>query len=183
MILDDVNRGIHKNRPRKRLGRGVGSGQGKTAGRGHKGHTSRSGYSKGVTFQGGAMRMIMRIPKRGFNNKFAQTVVVVNVGQINDAFDAGADVTIELLVAKNIAKGRFDELKILGDGELSKKLTIHGHRFSASAQEKIAAAGGAVVVVPGKVPVEDKKRVARDKNKAAKAALLAKSGGKPKVKA
>jgi large subunit ribosomal protein L15 len=182
MILDDVNRGIHKNRPRKRLGRGPGSGQGKTAGRGHKGHRSRSGYSKGVTFQGGAMRMIMRIPKRGFHNKFAQTVVVVNVGQINDAFDAGAEVTIELLVEKNIAKGRFDELKVLGDGELTKKLKVHAHRFSASAQEKIAAAGGEAVVVPGKTPVEDKKRVARAKNKVAKAALLAKAGAKSGAK-
>lgn len=167
MILDEVHRGITKNKKRKRLGRGVGSGTGKTAGRGHKGHTSRAGYSKGVTFQGGAMRMIMRVPKRGFHNRFGDTVVAVNVGEIAAVFEAGAEVTIEAMKAKNVAKGRFDELKVLGDGELGKKLKVHAHRFSKSALEKIAAAGGEAVVVPAKVPVAVKQRDAREKKRAA----------------
>ena len=158
MILDDVHRGIQKNRKRKRLGRGPGSGHGKTSGRGHKGAGSRAGHSSHPTFQGGAMPMIRRVPKRGFHNQFAKRVVVVNLGQINDAFDDGAEVTIELLVSKNIAKGRFDELKVLGDGELSKKLKINAHRFSKTAADKIGKAGGEMVVVPGKTPVEEKKR-------------------------
>ena len=162
MILDDVHRGIHKNRKRKRIGRGPGSGHGKTSGRGHKGAGSRAGDSRHPTFQGGAMRMILRVPKRGFNNRFAKEVVVVNVGQINDAFDDGAEVTVEQLVAKNIAKGRFDELKVLGEGELTKKLTINAHRFSKTAADKIAKAGGQMVVVPGKTRVEEKKRQKRE---------------------
>ncbi|MBL6724696.1 MAG: 50S ribosomal protein L15 [Rubripirellula sp.] len=144
MNLNDVHRGIQKNRKRKRIGRGPGSGHGKTAGRGHKGHKSRSGYSRKPNFQGGAMPMFRRIPKRGFNNRWAVTVFAVNVGQLNDAFDDGAEVTLEALAAKDLAKGNFDEVKILGDGELSKKLNISAHRFSKSAEEKIAAAGGTI---------------------------------------
>ena len=158
MILDDVHRGILKNRKRKRIGRGPGSGHGKTSGRGHKGAGSRAGNSSHPTFQGGAMPMVRRVPKRGFNNRFAKTVVVVNVGQINDAFDEGTEVTIDMLVAKNIAKGHFDELKILGEGELTKKLKINAHRFSKTAADKIGKAGGEMVVVPGRTPVEEKKR-------------------------
>jgi large subunit ribosomal protein L15 len=156
MNLNDVHRGVQKNRNRKRLGRGVGSGTGKTAGRGHKGHKSRSGYSRKPSFQGGTMPMFRRIPKRGFNNRWALTVIAVNVGQINDAFDDGAEVTIEALAIKDLAKGVFDELKILGDGELSKKLTISAHRFSKSAEEKIAAAGGKVNRLPAKRTPEER---------------------------
>lgn len=150
MNLNDVHRGIQKNRNRKRIGRGPGSGQGKTAGRGHKGHKSRSGYSRKPNFQGGAMPMFRRVPKRGFNNRFAATVFAVNLGQIQAAFDDGAEVTIEALAAKDLAKGTFDEVKILGDGDLTKKLTIAAHRFSKSAEEKITAAGGTVVKLPPK---------------------------------
>ncbi len=144
MQLNDVHRGILKKRPRKRIGRGPGSGTGKTAGRGHKGHKSRSGYSRKPTFQGGAMPMIRRIPKRGFNNKWALVVFAVNVSRLNDAFNDGDEVTLEALAAKNLAKGTFDEFKILGDGELTKKLTVSAHRFSKTAEEKITAAGGTV---------------------------------------
>lgn len=150
MNLNDVHRGINKNRKRKRIGRGVGSGHGKTAGRGHKGHKSRSGYSRKPSFQGGAMPMFRRVPKRGFNNRWASTVFAVNVGRINEAFEDGAEVTLESLAAKDLAKGTFDEVKILGDGEITKKLTISAHRFSKSAEEKIAAAGGTVNKLPGK---------------------------------
>lgn len=158
MIINDVNRGIRKHKKRKRLGRGPGSGHGKTAGRGHKGQGSRSGSSRHPTFQGGTMPLVRRVPKRGFNNQWALSVVVVNVGQIDAAFDAGDEVTAESLAAKNLAKGRFDVLKILGDGELSKKLKISAHRFSKSAIEKIEKAGGEMVVLPGKTPVKVKQR-------------------------
>jgi large subunit ribosomal protein L15 len=144
MNLNDVHRGIQKNRKRKRIGRGIGSGLGKTAGRGHKGHKSRSGYSRKPSFQGGAMPMFRRVPKRGFNNRWAVTVFAVNVGQINDVFDDGAEVTLEALAAKDLAKGTFDEVKILGDGQVTKKLSVSAHRFSKSAEEKITAAGGSV---------------------------------------
>lgn len=150
MNLNDVHRGITKFKSRKRIGRGVGSGDGKTAGRGHKGHKSRSGYSRKPNFQGGAMPMIRRVPKRGFTNRYASIVYAVNVSQLSEVFEDGAVVTLELLAAKNLAKGTFDELKILGDGEITKKLTINAHRFSKTAEEKIAAAGGTVVRIAAK---------------------------------
>ncbi len=152
MNLNDVHRGIQKNKNRKRIGRGVGSGTGKTSGRGHKGAKSRSGYKRKTTF---GISMIRRIPKRGFTNRYASTVFAVNVGRLCEVFDEGTEVTIELLAAKNVAKGTFDEVKILGDGELTKKLTVSAHRFSKSAEEKIAAAGGKVVkLAPKRTPKE-----------------------------
>ncbi len=167
MNLNDVHRGIRKNRKRKRIGRGTGSGHGKTSGRGHKGHKSRSGYSRKPNFQGGAMPMFRRIPKRGFNNRWAVTVFAVNVGHINEAFEDGAEVTLEALSAKDLAKGTFDEVKILGDGEVTKKLTISAHRFSKSAEEKITAAGGTInKIVAKRTPDE---RVAALKTESAKA--------------
>ncbi|MGI9427787.1 MAG: 50S ribosomal protein L15 [Bythopirellula sp.] len=171
MIINDVHRGVKKHKKRKRLGRGPGSGHGKTAGRGHKGQGSRAGSSRHPTFQGGTMPMIRRVPKRGFNNQWSLSVAVVNVGQIEAAFSAGDEVTLETLAAKNLAKGRFDVLKILGEGDLSKKLKISAHRFSKSAAEKIEQAGGEMVVLPGKTPVKEKqreKRQARSKQAASK---------------
>ncbi len=153
MQLNDVNRGINKFKSRKRIGRGCGSGIGKTAGRGHKGHKSRSGYSRKPTFQASLIR---RIPKRGFNNKWAVTVFAVNVGRLSEVFDDGAEVTLAELSQRNIAKGTFDEVKILGDGEITKKLTITAHRFSKSAEEKIVAAGGKVVKLPPKRTPEER---------------------------
>ena len=161
MILDDVHRGIQKGRKRKRLGRGPGSGQGKTAGRGMNGQGSRAGTSTKPTFQGGSMPLVRRVPKRGFNNRWGQTVMVVNVGQIDQAFEAGAEVTLEALAAKNLAKGRYDVLKVLGDGELTKKVKISAHRFSKSALEKIEKAGAEAVTIPGKTPVAEKARATR----------------------
>ncbi len=169
MILNDVHRGIQKFRKRKRVGRGPGSGHGKTSGRGHKGQGSRAGFSRKPTFQGGAMSLVRRVPKRGFNNRWALTVAVVNIGQINDAFEAGEEVTLEALAAKNLAKGRFDLLKVLGDGELTKKLKVSGHRFSKSAIEKIEKSGGEVIVLPGKTPVAEKVRLAKAAARKAKA--------------
>lgn len=153
MNIHDVHEGIKKFKRRKRLGRGPGSGLGKTSGRGHKGQHSRSGASQPIHFQGGAMPMFRRIPKRGFNNKFALTVGTVNVGDLETHFEAGEEVTPEALRSKDLAKYRYDVLKILGDGELSKKLKVSAHRFSNSAREKIEKAGGEIVELPGKKPV------------------------------
>jgi large subunit ribosomal protein L15 len=166
MILNDVHRGIQKNKKRKRLGRGPGSGQGKTAGRGYNGQGSRSGVSKLSIFVGGMTPLVRRVPKRGFHNRFGSEVAVVNVGQIDKAFSAGEEVTLEALAAKNLAKGRFDALKVLGDGELTKKLKINAHQFSKSAVEKIEKAGCEMVVLPGKTPVREKQRAARKAKKA-----------------
>ncbi|MEL6899050.1 MAG: 50S ribosomal protein L15 [Planctomycetota bacterium] len=166
MQLHEVHEGIQKFRKRKRIGRGPGSGHGKTSGRGHKGHKSRSGYSRKPTFQGGAMPMIRRVPKRGFNNKFGVDVFAVNVGRLNDVFNDGDEVTLEVLSARNVAKGTFDEVKILGDGEITKKLTVHAHRFSKTAEAKITAAGGTVQkIAPKRTPSE---RVAALKEEKAK---------------
>ena len=153
MNLHEVNEGIQKYKKRKRIGRGTGSGLGKTSGRGHNGQKSRSGFSQHVNFQGGAMPMVRRIAKRGFNNKFGNRVGEVNVGDLEANFDAGAEVTPEALKAKALANYRYDELKILGKGEITKKLTVSAHRFSKSAREKIEKAGGTIVELPGKKPV------------------------------
>ena len=158
MILNDVHRGINRNKKRKRIGRGPGSGHGKTAGRGHKGQGSRAGSSNHPTFQGGAMPLVRRVPKRGFNNPWALSVAVVNVGQIDKAYEQGEEVNLETLAQKNLAKGRFDVLKVLGDGEITKKIKISAHRFSKSAVEKIEKAGCEMVVLPGKKSVAQKKR-------------------------
>ena len=158
MIINDVHRGIHKFKKRRRVGRGPGSGHGKTSARGHKGQKSRAGWSQSPIFQGGAMPLVRRVPKRGFNNRWALQVATVNVGDLEKLFDAGAEVTPEALAEKNVAKHRYDVLKILGDGELSKKLKVSAHRFSKSAQAAIEKAGGEVVVLPGRRPVEEVKK-------------------------
>lgn len=153
MNLDDVHRGIQKNKKRKRVGRGIGSGRGKTCGRGHKGQRSRSGFSMHPTFEGGQMPLARRIPKRGFHNRWALSVAIVNVGDLEAICAAGEEVNPDTLKAKHLTAGRYDVLKILGDGPLTKKLTVSAHRFSRSAREKIEQAGGQAVVLPGKKPV------------------------------
>src|SRR3990172_9765515 len=158
MILDEIHRGVRKNRKTKRLGRGIGSGQGKTAGRGHKGQKSRTGYSKKAVFQGGTMPLIRRVPKRGFNNRWAKRVAIVNVADLDAAFKSGAQVTPETLAEASLARGCYDLLKVLGNGELKKKLKVSAHRFSKSAIEKIEKAGGEVTVIPGPAPLVKKKR-------------------------
>ncbi len=170
MILNDVHRGIQKNKKRKRLGRGPGSGHGKTSGRGSNGQGSRSGVSKLSIFVGGMTPLVRRVPKRGFHNQFALDVAVVNVGQLDKAFEAGEEVTLEALAAKNLAKGRFDLLKVLGNGELTKKLKINAHQFSKSAVEKIEKAGCEKVVLPGKTPVAVKQRAKRKAKKSSTSA-------------
>ena len=158
MNLNDVHRGIRKRKKRKRLGRGTGSGHGKTCGRGSKGQRSRAGSSRHPTFEGGRMPLVRRVPKRGFHNRWALSVAVVNVGDLEAKFQDDDEVNPDTLKAKNLAKGRFDLLKILGDGQLTKKLKVSAHRFSKSAREKIEQAGGQVVVLPGTAPVVKNKQ-------------------------
>jgi large subunit ribosomal protein L15 len=158
MNLNDVHRGIRKHKRRKRLGRGTGSGHGKTCGRGSKGQRSRAGYSVHPTFEGGQMPLVRRIPKRGFHNRWAPTVAIVNLRDLEDRFEDGAEVTPQALKAHNLAKGRYDLLKVLANGELTKKLRVCAHKFSRQAAEKIEKAGGEVVVLPGKAPVPKNKQ-------------------------
>lgn len=158
MNVHDVNRGVHKYRQKKRLGRGPGSGQGKTAGRGHKGQFSNPGYKALPIFEGGTMPLVRRIPKRGFTNIFAPVIASVNVGDLDQLFQAGEEVTPEALRAKGLLKARYEQLKVLGDGELTKKLKVSAHRFSQSAKTKIEKAGGEVVVLATKTPVKDKRQ-------------------------
>lgn len=129
----------------KRIGRGHGSGNGKTAGKGHKGQKARAGHGQRPGFEGGQMPLQRRLPKRGFNNIFATKIAIVNVGTLN-AFDNGAVVDAETLAAKGIVKCACDGIKILGNGNLTKKLTVKVTAVSASAKEKIEAAGGSVEV-------------------------------------
>ena len=130
----------------KRMGRGPGSGNGKTAGKGHKGQNARSGGGVRIGFEGGQMPITRRLPKRGFNNIFAKTYAIVNVEALN-AFDNGAVVGTEELLAKKIIRKAEDGLRVLGNGELTKKLTVKANAFSESAKAKIEAAGGKVEVV------------------------------------
>src|SRR5215831_10090688 len=128
-----------------RVGRGIGSKLGKTSGSGNKGQKSRRGYSRRRGFEGGQMPLHRRIPKRGFNNPFASSFAVINVEELN-AFPAGETVTPDLLRAHGFVRTS-EQVKILGDGELKAKLTVHAHRFSASAKEKITKAGGSFEVL------------------------------------
>lgn len=133
---------------RKRVGRGVGSGMGKTSTRGQKGQKARSkGNINKKHFQGGQTPMQRRLPKRGFRNPLAARVANVNVGAL-EIFDAGATVDVEALKAKRLVQGRYDLIKVLGDGELTKSLTVHAHAFSAGAVSKIEAKGGKAVALP-----------------------------------
>ena len=134
------------SRKRKvRVGRGMGSKLGKTAGSGNKGQKSRRGYSRRRGFEGGQMPLHRRIPKRGFHNPFGSSYAVINIEELN-VFPAGETVTPELLRAHGFVRTS-QEVKILGDGELKSKLTVHAHAFSASAKEKITKAGGSFEVL------------------------------------
>jgi large subunit ribosomal protein L15 len=138
----------------KRLGRGVGSGLGKTCGKGMKGQKARHGGNFGkLHFQGGQTPIQRRLPKRGFNVPFPQQVVAINLGDL-ERFDAGTTVNEATLRAARLVQGRDVRIKVLGDGELTKKLTIEAHAFSASASEKIEKAGGKAVVINDTVPAK-----------------------------
>ena len=131
---------------RKRLGRGIGSGLGKTSGKGHKGAKARSGGGKRPGFEGGQMPLTMRLPKRGFTNNFRKEYVAINVSRL-DVFEDGATVGPVELIEMGIIKKIGDGVKIMGDGELTKKLTVLASKFTAAAKEKIEAAGGKAEVI------------------------------------
>ncbi|MFB3109243.1 MAG: 50S ribosomal protein L15 [Candidatus Binatia bacterium] len=132
---------------RKRVGRGNGSGHGKTSGRGHKGQGARAGGGPRPGFEGGQMPLQRRIPKRGFHNPFKKKYALINVGQL-EALDAGSEVSPELLRGRGLVRSQGDRVKILGNGSLSKALTVKAHGFSSQAKEKIEAAGGRVEALP-----------------------------------
>jgi len=148
MGLDKLKPARGSVRERKRVGRGPGSGLGKTAGRGEKGQKSRSGYSRKVGFEGGQMPLHRRVPKRGFRNLFRKEYAEVNLARL-EAFAAGTIVTPELLKEHGIVKRMRDGVKILAKGSLSKALTVRAHRFSAKALEAITAQGGKAETLEG----------------------------------
>jgi large subunit ribosomal protein L15 len=132
---------------KKRIGRGQGSGNGKTAGRGHKGAKSRSGYKFKRGFEGGQMPLHRRVPKRGFHNPFRVEYDVVNLDSLGEKFEAGAVVTPDALREAGLLPGGNRPVKVLARGEVGKQLTIHAHKFSGKAAEKITAAGGATQLI------------------------------------
>ena len=146
MKLNEIKpvEGAKKNK--KIVGRGIGSGVGKTAGRGTKGQNSRSGGGVRPGYEGGQTPLFKRIPKRGFTNIHAHEYAIVNLGDINDKFEAGTVVTIEALKAAGLVKKEYEGVKVLGNGDLDKALTIQAAKFSQSATEKISKAGGTVEV-------------------------------------
>jgi len=132
---------------KKRLGRGPGTGLGKTAGRGHKGQKSRSGYSSKVGFEGGQMPLHRRLPKRGITNIFKKQWIEVSLEALDRSFDANTEITPEVLHKRGIIKKAKHDIVVLGNGNISKALKISAHRFTKSAREKIEKAGGAITVI------------------------------------
>ena len=145
MKLHDLKPAVGATTAEKRLGRGTGSGLGKTSGKGHKGAKARSGGGKRPGFEGGQMPLTMRLPKRGFTNKWRVEFATVNVDRLN-IFEDGEVVSPVELIQAGILKNVQDGVKILGNGEITKKLTVQANKFSATAKEKIEAAGGKVEV-------------------------------------
>ena len=150
MDLSTVHHGINKRKQKKRVGRGPGSGHGKTSSRGAKGQWASAGAKKPTAvFEGGQMQLFRRIPKRGFSHAtWDKTYHVVNVGDLDVAFEDGASVDPEALKKVGLAKGPADGVRILGNGEVTKKLTVKAHHFTKSAAAKITAAGGTTEVIP-----------------------------------
>ena len=132
---------------KRRVGRGPGSGHGKTASRGHKGAKSRSGHRFKRGFEGGQMPLHRRVPKRGFHNPFRVEYAVVNLDTLAEVFEAGSSVTPELLRERGLVRKAKSKIKVLGRGDITKKLTVHAHKFSGKAAEKIVAAGGAAQAI------------------------------------
>ena len=147
MKLHDLSPAAGSTKERKRIGRGPASGQGKTAGKGHKGQKARAGRGMRAGFEGGQMPLQRRIPKRGFNNIFATEMAITNIATLDKYFEDGAIVTVDALIEKGIIKKTLDGVKILGQGELTKKLTVQANAFSDSAKSKIEAAGGKAEVI------------------------------------
>jgi len=146
MKLNELSPALGSKKSRKRVGRGIGSGLGKTSGRGHKGQKSRSGGGVRIGFEGGQMPLYRRLPKRGFKNVFAKEYAEVNVETLN-RFEDGATVSPVELIEAGVLKKTCDGVRVLGNGELTKKLTVVAHGFTKAAEEKITAAGGKVEVI------------------------------------
>jgi len=146
MKLHDLKPAVGATTAPKRLGRGTGSGLGKTSGKGHKGAKARSGGGKGPGFEGGQIPLMRRIPKRGFTNKFRTEYVAINVDRL-EIFEDGQVVTPVELIEMGVIKKIEDGVKIMGNGEITKKLTVKANKFTASAKEKIEAAGGKAEVI------------------------------------
>ena len=147
MSLNNLRPPKGMKHPKKRIGRGQGSGNGKTAGRGHKGQKSRSGYKFKRGFEGGQMPLHRRVPKRGFHNPFRVEYEVVNLDTLGARFDAGTVVTPELLLERGLMSGAHRLIKVLARGDVGKALTVRAHKFSGKAAEKITAAGGTAELV------------------------------------
>ncbi len=174
MKLHELKPAAGARRNRKRVGRGMGSGLGKTAGRGEKGQKSRSGYSRKPGFEGGQMPLHRRLPKRGFTNIFRQEWAEVNLSRLA-GLPAGTEVTPEMLRESGLMAKRLDLVKVLGVGELTAALKIRAHKFSKTAAAKIQAAGGTVETIP--LPVRGPKVKKISKREAARAAKRAAAGG------
>ncbi len=147
MLNHEITSVVGKHKPRRRVGRGTGSGHGKTSGRGHKGGGSRAGSTSVTLHEGGQMPLFRRLPKRGFSNyKFAIRCEIVNVSQL-ERFQDGADVGIEQLSDAGLVDSAKSKIKILGKGDLTKKLQVKAHKFSKTAEQKIVASGGTAKVI------------------------------------
>jgi large subunit ribosomal protein L15 len=147
MKLHELQPAPGSTKDKKRLGRGIGSGLGKTSGKGHKGAKARSGGGKAPGFEGGQMPLTRRVPKSGFTNIFRKEYAIVKVESLEERFEAGATVSIEMLREAGLVKKTMDGVKILGNGEITKALTVQAHKFTAQAKEKIEKAGGKAEVI------------------------------------
>ncbi len=153
LALNNLKPATGSTHKKKRVGRGPGSGLGKTAGRGHKGQKSRSGYSSKIGFEGGQMPLQRRLPKRGFTNIFKKKWLEIGLAKLEESFNAGDEITPEILHRRGLIKKAKHDLVILGSGEISKALNVSAHRFTKSAKEKIEQAGGSITEITREVAV------------------------------
>lgn len=157
MMIHEITNKVPKHRARKRVGRGRATGVGKTSGRGHKGAGSRAGFKRRPGFEGGQMSLLRRLPKRGFTNyNFRKNFYIVNVAALNERFEDGATVDLDSLLQVGLIRDKECPLKVLGHGDLKKKLVITAGKCSASAKSKIEAAGGTITIVDAKVWKRDR---------------------------
>jgi large subunit ribosomal protein L15 len=147
LSLNNLSPAKGSTHKKKRVGRGPGSGLGKTAGRGHKGQKSRSGYSQKIGFEGGQMPLQRRLPKRGFTNIFKKQWIEISLAKLEESFNAGEEITPEVLHKRGLIKKAKHDLVILGTGDISKALKISAHRFTKTAREKIENAGGSITEI------------------------------------
>lgn len=148
MLSHEITAQVGSHKTRNRVGRGRGTGNGKTCGRGHKGQKSRSGYSRKALYEGGSMPLFRKLPKVGFSNfNYAKTFEVVNIKQLEKMFEDGATIDVATLAERGLIDSSCSKVKVLGDGQLTKKFTISAHKFSKSAEQKISDCGGSVQLV------------------------------------